>query len=66
MKNSKFTETQIVAILQEVDAGMETKEVYRKHGISSPIYYKWLAACSRYCEYVWLCSSRTFLSSFST
>jgi putative transposase len=43
MKNSKFTETQIVAILQETDAGMPVKEVCRKHGISSPTYYKWKA-----------------------
>ena len=43
MRNSKFTETQIVAILQETDAGMPVKEVCRKHGISSPTYYKWKA-----------------------
>jgi putative transposase len=43
MRNSKFTETQIVAILQEADAGMAVKEVCRKHGISSPTYYKWKA-----------------------
>ena len=43
MRNSKFTETQIVAILQEADAGVPVKEVCRKHGISSPTYYKWKA-----------------------
>jgi putative transposase len=43
MRNSKFTETQIVAILQEADAGIPVKEVCRKHGISSPTYYKWKA-----------------------
>jgi len=43
MRNSKFTETQIVAILQEADAGMPVKEVCRKHGISSPTYYVWKA-----------------------
>jgi putative transposase len=43
MKNSRFTETQIVAILQEADAGIPVKEVCRKHGISSPTYYKWKA-----------------------
>ena len=43
MKSSRFTETQIVAILQEADAGIPVKEVCRKHGISSPTYYKWKA-----------------------
>ena len=43
MRNSKFAETQIVAILQEADAGVPVKEVCRKHGISSPTYYKWKA-----------------------
>jgi putative transposase len=43
MRNSKFTETQIIAILQEADAGIPVKEVCRKHGISSPTYYKWKA-----------------------
>ncbi len=43
MKKSRFTETQIVAILNEVDAGVPVKDVWRKHGISSATYYKWKA-----------------------
>ncbi len=41
MKKSKFTESQIVAILKEADAGMMVKDICRKHGISSPTYYTW-------------------------
>ena len=41
MKKSKFTESQIVAILKEADAGLNVADVCRKHGISQPTYYNW-------------------------
>ncbi len=41
MKTSRVTETQIVSILKEADAGMKVEELCRKHGISSASYYNW-------------------------
>ena len=43
MRQSKFTETQIVSILKEADAGRPVNEIWRTYGISSATYYKWKA-----------------------
>lgn len=41
MKKSKFTETQIVSILKQADAGVPIKDLCRQAGISTATYYQW-------------------------
>ena len=41
MRTSRFTESQIVAILKEGEAGVPVAEILRKHGISRPTYFNW-------------------------
>ena len=38
---SRFTEEQIIKILEEGRAGMKVQELCRKHGISDATYYLW-------------------------
>ena len=41
MRKSKFSETQIIAILKAVEAGKTVRDVCREHEISGATYYKW-------------------------
>ena len=41
MKKSKFSETQIVSILKQSDAGLPVKDLCRQAGISPATYYQW-------------------------
>lgn len=41
MKRSKFSETQVVAILKEGEAGRAVADICREYGISNATYYQW-------------------------
>ena len=40
MRKSRFTETQIIGMINEQEAGLAVVEVCRKHGISPASFYK--------------------------
>lgn len=43
MKKSRFTDSQILAILKQAEAGTPIPELCREHGMSSATFYKWRA-----------------------
>jgi putative transposase len=43
MKTSKFTDSQIMAILKQIEAGTPVAQLCREHGVSSATVYKWRA-----------------------
>jgi len=43
MKKSRYTDSQILAILKQAEAGTPVPELCREHGMSRAAFYKWLA-----------------------
>ena len=41
MKDSKFSEVQIIKVLSEQIQGKTVNEICREYGISQPTFYKW-------------------------
>ena len=41
MKTSKYSDSQIMAILKEAEAGTPVPELCREYGMSSATFYKW-------------------------
>jgi len=41
MRKSRFTESQIVGILKQGEAGVPIAEILRQHGISKATYFHW-------------------------
>jgi putative transposase len=41
MKKVRFTETQIISILKQQEAGLSVKDLAREHGISEATFYNW-------------------------
>ena len=43
MKKSRYSDSLILAILNQAEAGTPTPELCREHGMSSATFYKWRA-----------------------
>lgn len=41
MRKSKFSESKIVTLLKEADAGRKVSDICREHGVSSATFYQW-------------------------
>ena len=43
MKKSRYSESQILAILKEAEAGVRVADLCRTHGMSEATFYNWRA-----------------------
>ena len=43
MKKSRFTDSQIMAVWKQAEAGTPVLDLCREHGISNATFYKWRA-----------------------
>ncbi len=43
MVRKRYTEEQIIAVLNEAEAGAKTSDLCRKYGMSDATFYKWKA-----------------------
>jgi len=41
MKKSRYTDTQIIAILKQNEAGISVSDLCREHGMSQASFYQW-------------------------
>ena len=43
MKQSRYTDSQIINILKQAEAGAKVSDLCREHGMSDASFYKWRA-----------------------
>lgn len=41
MRKSRFSDSQILAMLKQNEQGLDVGDICREHGVSSALFYKW-------------------------